>query len=198
MWLEASKWPLLSTPYSMVASRPLDFYSQLAWWPVDLCVFMDLPEQCSSKPCLGVSACMHGGWQVFGCLLTLSNLDCHQHNPGILRCPPCLWPQYSSQRSQPKSNQDTLVYLWNLWVWEWVGFFLVPYLDSFLSVSFVYFWYLTPNILFYYPVEECLFSNETQKGCGSRWVWRWGRVDGGKTIIRVYYVRKFLFSIKGK
>ena len=44
---------------------------------------------------------------------------------------------------------------------------------------------------FRYPLEACLFSNERQKGSGSRQERGWGGAESSKeeTVIRVYYVR---------
>lgn len=53
----------------------------------------------------------------------------------------------------------------------------------------------------YFLLEACLFSNEGQEECGSR---REGieeellEVEEGETRIRIYCVRKGLFSIQGK
>jgi hypothetical protein len=54
-------------------------------------------------------------------------------------------------------------------------------------------------ILFhYYSLQAGLFSNEKQKGGGSRWEGRWGGTGGlGETVIRIYYVREESTSIKG-
>lgn len=54
----------------------------------------------------------------------------------------------------------------------------------------------------YYPLEDHLFSNGSQKGInsdGRKSGWELGGVEGDKTLIRIYYERgKPLFSIKLK
>lgn len=80
--------------------------------------------------------------------------------------------------------------------------FLVPSLELFLSVfsnSNVFIFILPYYIVFYYyPLEACLFSNESQKGSGS------GKegsgeelesIEGEVTIIKIYYMRKiYIFN----
>lgn len=48
-------------------------------------------------------------------------------------------------------------------------------------------------------LRRLLFSNERQKGGGSRKVRTWGGVKGGKTIIRTYYkTKEYIFNIRGR
>jgi hypothetical protein len=44
-------------------------------------------------------------------------------------------------------------------------------------------------LFYYYLLEACLLSKERQKG--SRWEGRWGGVEKGKAISRIYYVEKY-------
>lgn len=82
--------------------------------------------------------------------------------------------------------------------------FLVPSLELFLFVfsNFNVLVFILPCfiIFYYYPLEECLFSNEQQKGSGSG---REGskeeleRIGGEVTIIKIYYMRKiYIFNKK--
>lgn len=53
--------------------------------------------------------------------------------------------------------------------------------------------------IYYYPSEACLLSNEKQERGGSGWEGHWGRgVERGEVVIRIYYVKKNLFSIEFK
>ena len=52
---------------------------------------------------------------------------------------------------------------------------------------FIVLFYILLNVLIYYPLEACLFSNEKQKGSGSKWERRGqelGIVEGGKIVIK--------------
>lgn len=52
-------------------------------------------------------------------------------------------------------------------------------------------------ICYYYFLEACLFSNETERA----WIWMSGEelgvVEGGETAIRIYYVRGKSIFTKG-
>jgi len=70
-----------------------------------------------------------------------------------------------------------------------------------LSLYYITLYHIILIAFYYHPFEACLPSNERQKQSGSRWEGRQkgiGRSRGRGNAIRLYYLRKILFSIKGK
>lgn len=88
-------------------------------------------------------------------------------------------------------------------VYEGVSFYVyICFLCLFLDFSLLVLSYVdvTVFVLFwYYPLAPFLFSTKRQNGSGSDWR-RWGGTGrrGRESIIRIYYLREKLFSIKEK
>lgn len=94
-----------------------------------------------------------------------------------------------------------------------ISLFVNKYVFSCLSVSrsfpwicFVLFRYakfclICYILLYYYPLDACLFFWWESEWDGSRWEGKWGKlgaVEGEKTVIRIYYMGKSIFNKRKK
>lgn len=92
---------------------------------------------------------------------------------------------------------------WGFWEYEAIGlWFLCLLLDSFPCVSWSYpspmiCFIISYHILYYYLIEACMFSIETER----ERIWMRGKVGRnqggvklGETIIKIYFTKKIYFQ----
>lgn len=86
-------------------------------------------------------------------------------------------------------NMELSVYL-GVFLVAFLGFFSSCLLIMYYSNVFGFLFYL---LFYYYFIGVCIFSNEREKGCGSRWKGKWGVT--GRSRGRGNYIQNILIKI---